>query len=379
MEFSTPARTLYRDQDTRGTVCAMTASESFDPRIVDPASAELLGRAGPISIREVSEFRASIPYLLGFYPERSLVIIGLDISNAIAVTIRVDAPTTVEDVHAMMDQIAAILERSAPYRLIVAYCDDYELAESDVEGREQITLAALRAFETVSELAPLIQRVLAERGYECAFVWPARPGMPRSELGPVPQIAVAHVLAGRTLLRSRADLAGQLRPIRGSARRAVRDQIAELERMSTSRVDLVALVASILESQAEAAHDGHRAAQIDAAMVSQCAVALSDIGARDILITMIAQERGWWCVEPWVRIVQLVPTRHVAPASTLLAIVAYLMGDGALAQVALDTALRHNPAYSLASMIASGLHQGLHPRELRKILASTFDELPQVT
>lgn len=352
----------------------MTASEQFEYTGSEPQLTELMSGSAPISIREVGELRASIPYLLGFYPERSLVVIGLAADNSIGVTIRVDAPGSPESARACIEQLLPVLHRSAPHRVVVAYCDDYEVGECDETEREQITLSALRAFETVSDLAPVISRSLAEHGYECSFVWPARPGMPRAPLGPVPQIAVAHVLAGRTLLRSRDELKSMLEPAKGMVRREVRDQLAALESVSLARIDLIALITDLLEQHASAAELGERPPTLDPHDIALCALALASIPTRDILITLIAQERAWWRVEPWCRAVQLVPTSYLPPVATMTAIVAYLSGDGALAQMALDSALTHDPAYSLAQMIDTGLRSGLRPEELRRVLASTFDD-----
>lgn len=352
----------------------MTASEQFEFTGSEPPTTELMSGSAPISIREVGELRASIPYLLGFYPERSLVVIGLAADNTIGVTIRVDAPRTPDAAHACIEQLLPVLHRSIPHRVIVAYCDDYELGECDETEREQVTLSALRAFETVSDLAPVISRSLAEHGYECSFVWPARPGMPRAPLGPVPQIAVAHVLAGRTLLRSRNELAAMLEPVGGAVRREVRDQLGALEQVSLARIDLIALITDLLEQHASASALGEQPPALGPHDVALCALAVRSIPVRDILITLIAQERAWWRVEPWCRSVQLVPTSYLPAAATMVAIVAYLGGDGALAQIALDSALSHDPGYSLAQMIDAGLRSGLHPRELQRVLASTFDD-----
>ncbi|WP_194291512.1 DUF4192 domain-containing protein [Cumulibacter manganitolerans] len=354
----------------------MTASEPFEPRIVRGEPPEPEPGAGTISIKEVGELRASIPYLLGFYPERSLVLIGLAFDNTVSVTIRVDAPQSVRDAEAIVEQVAPVLLRTPPHRVLVAYCDDYELDEPDPDAREQAILSALRCYETVHDLAPVLHRALSRHGLETGFVWPARPGMPRRPSGPVPAIAVAHAVAGRVLLRSRAELREQLRPLRGSARRAVREQLAGLERLPLSRIDLIAMVTAVLERHAETAAAGGTPSPPDAHEIALCARALADVTARDILITLIAQERAWWRVELWQRVVQLAPTAHVPAAATITAIVAYLLGDGALAQCALDAALARDPGYSLAGMLSCSLQGGLHPRDLRDVLASTFDEEP---
>ena len=61
-------------------------------------------------------------------------------------------------------------------------------------------------------------------------------------------------------------------------------------------------------------------------------------------------------------LVRSAPQGDVAPAATVLAIVHWLGGDGARANVALDRALADNPEYSLGLMVRTALSSGLPPQ-----------------
>jgi hypothetical protein len=63
-----------------------------------------------------------------------------------------------------------------------------------------------------------------------------------------------------------------------------------------------------------------------------------------------------------------------APA-TLLAVSAWLRGDGAMANVALARARRSDPRYALAVLLESALAACLAPDELRGMIAATLDRL----
>lgn len=348
----------------------MNASESFDLTASDPSTAPI---GAPVRVRGASELRASIPYLLGFYPERSVVLLGLQHDGNVSVTIRADAPRTAEDAVAVVHQVAPVLQRCSPHRVLVAYCDEYEVSAADEIAREQIASSALRLYETVRELAPLLERELTSYGLDPQFIWPETPGMPRSGEGPVPQIAVANAVAGRRLLRNRAEVRAQLEPISGSVRRQVREQITALEAVPLARMDLFALVTDILEGYAVAAESGSGSAPTEARHVAVCALALRDVILRDLLIIVIAQERAWWQPDLWCRAVRLAPTTDVAAIATVAAVTAYLTGDGALAQSACDRALQHDPDYSLAAMVADSLRLGIRPQELQAMLAAMLD------
>ena len=60
----------------------------------------------------------------------------------------------------------------------------------------------------------------------------------------------------------------------------------------------------------------------------------------------------------------------VAPA-TLLAVSAWLRGDGAMANVALTRALTVDPAYAFARLLAQALAECLPPAELRAMIEET--------
>lgn len=352
----------------------MTSSDSYEDSLAGSDMEPLIKGSAPISIREVSELRASIPYLLGFYPERSLVLIGLAEEGTVVVTIRVDAPMSVQETHRMVEHLRPVLRRAAPKRLVVAYCDDYELATDDAIEAQHRRFSARRAFETVSELGPVIEAALEAEGLSCGFLWPANPGEPRPALGPVPQIAVAQALAGRTLLRNRDELYRQLEPVGGPARRSVRQQLEQLRQVGLDSLELIDVVAQILARGAGDTY-GQGQAPLDSSEIAWCALAVADTDARDRLITWIAQDQRWWRIDPWCRVAQLAPAVYRAPALTVVAIIAYLTGDGALAQCALEQALTQEPNYLLATMIDTGLRAGLHPGELRRALASTFDDI----
>lgn len=355
----------------------MTASEPFDATEFDLGDSDQPAPGGPVTVRGLAELRASIPYLLGFYPERSLIAIGLQHDGSVLLTARIDAPQSVDEAIAAIEQIIPALGRSCPHRVIVAYCDEYEVNDRDAAEREQVTLAALRAYETVRELAPVIARELEGWGFPVAFVWPERPGMPRGVNGPVPQIAVAQVLSGRRLLRNRAAVGARLEPAGGTLRRRVRQQVRDLEGIPHSRIDLVAMVTDILERQAAAFEAGRSPSALDPHDAAICAMAVNDITARDILITVIAQERSWCQEDVWCRVTQLAPMDYIAATATMAGVTAYLTGDGALARCGLDLALRHDPQYSLAQMICASLRAGMHPEQLRAILASTYDPIAE--
>jgi hypothetical protein len=116
-----------------------------------------------------------------------------------------------------------------------------------------------------------------------------------------------------------------------------------------------------------------RAQRSDAA-VAALTVSLQDLLVRDEVLTWALRDP-----EPLLRVLHDLAGRTVAPydvpVCTMLAIVAWLRGDGGLANVALDRAWRGDPTYSLAALVREGLHQQLPPKVVRAWLRGTEQAL----
>jgi hypothetical protein len=59
------------------------------------------------------------------------------------------------------------------------------------------------------------------------------------------------------------------------------------------------------------------------------------------------------------------------PICTLVALVAWVRGDGALGNVALDRALSGDPSYSMAKLLRAGLDGQLPPSAVKQWLRET--------
>jgi hypothetical protein len=82
----------------------------------------------------------------------------------------------------------------------------------------------------------------------------------------------------------------------------------------------------------------------------------------------------------WSECTRRAPSPLDAAPATLLAVSAWLRGDGAMANVALDRALDSDPDYALAQLLRAALAACLGPAELRAMieasLAGDDDALP---
>jgi hypothetical protein len=172
--------------------------------------------------------------------------------------------------------------------------------------------------------------------------------------------------------RSRADLQRSLHPV-GSLERTALDQTFEwvsrrlLTELSEQGWDAVAagsreLVRAAVEARAEAS------VELSAAEVARLALGLADVAVRDEALSWAGADLEHAAEALWVELVRKATPPYDAPPATLLAVHAYLRGNGAYARIALERALASDPAYSFALLLTEGLDRGVPPKALREAL-----------
>jgi hypothetical protein len=110
----------------------------------------------------------------------------------------------------------------------------------------------------------------------------------------------------------------------------------------------------------------------EAAADARIMVALHDIRVRDTMLWDLVN------VEPaaldgalgvLAAVLRGAPPGHAAPVATSCAIVAWLLGDGVRAGIAVERALQDDPGYSLAALVDASLRAGLPPTAWREAMA----------
>ena len=91
----------------------------------------------------------------------------------------------------------------------------------------------------------------------------------------------------------------------------------------------------------------------------------SDLLVRDDSWARMEPEHGQAHLRMWTDLTRLAPRGYVAPPASLLAFTAWQLGDGALANVALDRALADAPDYSMAMLIRDAIDSGAPPSMAR--------------
>jgi hypothetical protein len=102
-------------------------------------------------------------------------------------------------------------------------------------------------------------------------------------------------------------------------------------------------------------------------LIAEVASALCDHRVRDACLPWCMDSGALAAERLWLALVRATPAPERAEPAALLALTAYLRGDGALASVALEAALHACPQHSLAGLLRAALDGGLPPELLRNV------------
>jgi hypothetical protein len=316
----------------------------------------------PLRISTPAGLLAVIPYLLGFTPSDSLVVIGSGRSaGRVQVALRYDLPNP-PDSKAAAEIAAHATAVLAGQRLTSAAAVGYGPGPLVTPVADAMRQAASQAGVTLRD----VLRVQDGRywSYLCT-----EPSCCPAE--GVPFDAVSHPAArflagtGLPVLPSRAALAATIDPVSGS----VADEMAEATRRAER-------AASRLSARVgPQALDGPGLAAVRAAIGvyrggGSITPAIGHAWLALALTRLRIRDDAWARMDPahcgahrrlWTDLVRRAQRGYVAAPACLLAVTAWQGGDGALASIALDRALADTPGYSMALLLRSAFDAGAPP------------------
>ena len=100
--------------------------------------------------------------------------------------------------------------------------------------------------------------------------------------------------------------------------------------------------------------------------------ALKDARVRDTLYALAVGENAGQAEELWATLSRTLPDPWRVEALVLLAFSAYVRGDGPLAGVSLDAALRCDPTHRMAGMLDTALQSGMRPERIRELAVTGY-------
>ncbi|MEO6701371.1 MAG: DUF4192 domain-containing protein [Jatrophihabitantaceae bacterium] len=323
-----------------------------------------------IRVSNPGDLIETVPYLMGFHPSESLVMVGFSGSEAarpqtVRVTMRIDLPSDPIDFDALKPLTDAFECSQCDSVVVIAMT---EQVNGDPRGAPAIAalLDALVADLSLSGLQVLDVLVASDSRWwsmlcdseECCP--PA--GSPRHLSGSV--AAAEATLAGLVALPDRQALAATLAGASAAARAALLPavQSADQRRQASfgdragrrrwQRTETAALLKAARRQDSTPVTDEQ---------VARFVAALTDISVRDAL--WLAIDNG--SLDAEALLVQLhsrAPSTHVAAPLFLFGWAQWRSGNGTLAMMAAEQALLSDPTCTAASLLVGAIQRGLDPR-----------------
>ncbi len=307
-----------------------------------------------ISITSPEAAIAATPYLIGFTPTNSMVLLFSGGDEVRSLVLRVDLPQYPE-IGWMQSIINGIPDPAPPTVLLLAYADS--VSEELVK---QLSAWLTKVLTPVTEVAasliigPASARTLAvdDMAYEHEI--------DMREVRDHPIVAQC-VAEGMTCLANRDELLAQFEP----ASDAVSSHVLLQLRRGIPHEGDYERSRDLLERSAVDVLQGSE--DLTPADVVCLALACSDCHVRDPLLAIVLSPQSL-LAQPLRQVrtrllyaLRHLPDTHAGPVAATLALAAWADGDGASALVAAERAMELDSRNTLAPLVADALSHGLPP------------------
>ncbi len=360
-----------------------------------------------VTLSDPSEVLAAVPHLLGFHPVNSFVVVtvhGARGTARIDLALRTDLPDP-GDRHRLVEHLVSGPIRNNDADAVMVFvvggadsastlvddcADDRADNCADDCGDETPSPPGKSTVDTGSpphaELVDAVHDVLGSAGVAVLHaLWTAeiRSGQPwlcygdRECRGTVSDpksssVAAALAAAGSVTFDSRAELQALVAP---ESEEALAGRAAKLDVLSeeterghdaSGRHDLETVLAAIGRVA-----EGAALTEDDLIRVL---LALSDSRVRDLALSTALGESAAAAEQLWLCLVRKAPPPELADVAALLAVSAYLRGDGALAGVVLERIEQLRPDHRLGALLRRALDLGVAATELKAIVQDAAED-----
>ncbi|MGW3347877.1 DUF4192 domain-containing protein [Nonomuraea rubra] len=319
-----------------------------------------------VRLSQRTDYLAIVPYLLGFHPSMSLVILAFD-GRTLVSGIRHDLPHSDAEATEGVAVTLKILAREKVRQIaVIGYGPANLVAPMLNRMREAIDPTGILLLELL--------RCEGDRYWSYPDADPPE-GTPYDIT--TSHAAAAAVAAGMAAFPDHQAFATHLQPVDGPDRDAVRtatcasyERAVSLLATATPRYwydeGLRSIHAAFARQQA--------GESLPPEEVAWLGVLLTSILVRDVAITTTHAYPTSDHVALWSDFTRRVEPGYVAAPATLLAIAAHSCGAGTLARVAVDRALTDNRDYTMARLVECALSNGVPPSAIHEIHATVTAE-----
>ncbi|GAA3747043.1 DUF4192 domain-containing protein [Micromonospora maritima] len=353
-----------------------------------------------LSVRSPGDLVAAVPYLLGFHPADSVVVVAVR-GRRVVFAARGDLPEAGADPAPAARHLAEVVARQdADAATVVGYGPAARVTGTVDAVGDALDSAGLIVLDAL--------RVTDGRWWSYLCAEPACCPADGTPYDPVAnQVSAAAVFAGQVALPDRAALAAQVAALDGPVRLAMRRATARARRRLAALTGVQAADAAPEDVAAGGAPGsgvgpagatapdglpaeggpvvdvGPGARAVRAAGVAAVRAALrrqrrgerlddDEVAWLTVLLTHVPVRDHAWSrtdgrdtdISLWTDVLRRAEPDLIGAPGSLLAFAAWRAGHGALAAVALERVLTAHPDHSLAVILDDALRRGLAPSEL---------------
>ncbi|WP_158882565.1 DUF4192 domain-containing protein [Amycolatopsis anabasis] len=335
-----------------------------------------------VNLSEPAQLISAIPHLLGFRPAESLVLIGHSpgAGRRVGLVQRLDLPAR-EYERAAAEHLAANLglRSEAPAIGATVIVVGRRTDRSPPDERPPHGRFVKRMTEALRRVGVPVLHAMWTPEIRAGVRWRCYDDQDCGGLLPDPGstvMAAAAASVGMVTFGSREAMERQLAPDDPGAlaRRAGLLEAARNELDDDPGRRAEAGRAEVRAALRQAA-DGELALTDE--QVVRLVLALSETKVRDACLATALPPEGKRSQEAerlWTALIRAAPAPGRAEPASLLGFSAYMRGDGTLANMALENALRADPRHTLAQLLSQCLWHGTPPRKLRRL--ASVDTVP---
>ncbi|ORA75642.1 hypothetical protein BST25_04145 [Mycobacterium heidelbergense] len=326
---------------------------------------------GDFELNRPGALIAALPAVLGFVPENSLVLVSLD-DGELGSVMRVDLSEELADRVGHLAEIAAAAEPDAAIAVIVD-ADGAHCPGCAEEHRRLCSLLAEALSQHNIELwaAHVVDRVARGGRWQCVDGCGSGGAVDDPSASP---LAAAAVLDGRRLYPRRADLQAVIAVDDAARSAGLADAVGRqaAKREGAHRADPVGCGRRDVQNAMAAAARVAGGQSLSEDELAELGCALGDVRVRDTLYALAVGEGAGEAESLWALLARALPPPWRVEALVLLAFSAYVRGDGPLAGVSLEAALRCDPDHRMAGMLDTALQSGLRPEHIRELAVTGY-------
>ncbi len=340
----------------------------------DSNPAELVTVQGPTGLV------AAVPFILGFRPTESIVLACLSGPRSrMGPVLRMDLPGKSGAGRAVARYLAAQALTHASAVTVICYTDESPVIDQRRSALPYSGFIRRCLIELQAVGVPVFEAMLCRDNRVWSYLShePDDAGWPLPDGGDpaIGHLHAAQVVSGRVLLQDRAALAATIEGPTGLP--ATRAEA----RLEAAAVRLAQRLEGVRRTRATQIRHGIAAERlascwtarlrgdvVDHDQAADLVVTMLEVGVRDAVLARALQRSADDPVPLFTELARQCPDDVAAPVCAVLAAVAYRAGQGALAQVAVDRAIRAEPGHRLAQMLGELFNAGSRPEELDRLI-----------